>query len=261
MKKQLLLPALLFLGFAATISSCKKNDDDDAVNPSKQACTADRIITSTDSTQVTYDSENRVIKEQTFTKSGNSLEYTLYTYSSNKIVEKTYDESGDLTEEINYHLNSNKNVAYSVSGAEANVDDADTTWYTYDSNKRLTRTVTKNTTSSFLGDAITRDTSWFTYTGSNLTKIETSENGGDNVVTIFSYGSDDAKSEFLLPLNSSIQNLYGETSEKLPVSATTEAITLTYVYTFNSEGYVTRYRVNAPGNTNSYDATIVYNCK
>ena len=64
MKKQLFIPALLLAGLTA-ITSCKK-DNDDAINPSMQACKLERKITGADSTQLSYDSNDRVIKSKRF---------------------------------------------------------------------------------------------------------------------------------------------------------------------------------------------------
>src|SRR6186997_250741 len=112
MKTQILLPALLLMGFATTLTSCKKKKDDDVnpANPTIQECTVQRALTSTDSTQATYDSGNRLVKDQTFAYAGNSKGYTLYEYPSNKIISKRYNESGNLSSQIDYYLNSNSNA-------------------------------------------------------------------------------------------------------------------------------------------------------
>lgn len=218
MKKQLLLPALLLLGIAA-LTSCKK-DNDDAVNPSKQQCTLDRKIQGADSTQYTYDSDNRVIKEQTFNSSGVSQGYTLYSYSSSKITEKRYNGAGTLTSQVDYKLNGNNNAEYSVYTTDgADYDNSDTTWYTYDSGRHNTRRVTKNTTVIIGISTSTYDTTWYTYTGENLTKKEVKEDGGAIETTIYSYGSDNAYSEFLAPEATTARNLFGDYRE-LALAAT-----------------------------------------
>jgi hypothetical protein len=261
MKKVIFLPALVLVGFTALIS-CKKNNDD-AVNPSKQACTLDHSTTTGDSTQSTYDSDNRVIKQQQFNNSGSSQSYTLYTYSSGKIVEKNYDATSAMTSQVDYHLNGNNNVGYSVYTTDgSDYSSSDTTWYTYDSDKHNTRRVTKNTTSNVfpIPATITNDTTWYTYTGGNLTKKEVKTNGAATVTTVYSYGSDDAKSEFLAPESSNVTNLYGDTSAKLPTSMTQGSTTTSYVYETNSEGYATRKKEIISGVTQS-DEHFYYNCK
>lgn len=262
MKKVIFLPALVLIGFVA-ITSCKK-DNDDAVNPSKQSCTLDRKIgkapSAADSTQLSYDSDNRVTKSQRFNSTGTSQEYTLYTYSSNKITEKNYNTAGTLTSQVEYHLNGNNNAQYSVYTSDgSDYANADTTWYTYDSGKHNTRRVTKNTTVVVVPIS-TYDTTWYTYTGENLTKKEVKQNGGAIITTIYSYGSDNAYSEFLTPESSTARNLYGDYSEKLPTSMTEGSTTTSYIYEFNSEGYVTRKRAQVSGTTNS-DESYKYNCK
>ncbi|HSY61024.1 MAG TPA: hypothetical protein VK796_04065 [Cytophaga sp.] len=258
MKKQILLPALLLLGVTAIIS-CKKNNDD-AVNPSKQACTLNYQTTSADSSQATFDSDNRIIKLQRFNNAGSSQDYTLYTYSSSKIVEKNYDQTSALTSQVDYHLNSNNNVSYSVYTTDgSDYASSDTTWYTYDSGKHNTRRVTKNTTVVILPTS-TYDTTWYTYTGENLTKKEVKTNGAAVVTTVYSYGSNDAKSEFLAPESSYVTNLYGDVSSQLPSSTTEGSTTTSYVYEFNSEGYVTRKKEVQSAVTQS-DIHYTYNCK
>ncbi|WP_018343776.1 hypothetical protein [Cytophaga aurantiaca] len=257
MKTQIFLSALVLFGFTA-LTSCKK-DTDDAVHPA-QACTLNHQTTSADSSQATYDSDNRIIKLQRFNNAGSSQEYTLYTYSSSKIVEKNYDGSSALTSQVDYHLNSNNNVAYSVysiNGVDYN--SADTTWYTYDSGKHNTRRVTKNTTVVVL-PVSTYDTTWYTYTGENLTKKEVKINNGTTTTTVYSYGSDDAKSEFLAPESSIVANLYGDVSDKLPASTTEGSTTTSYIYESNSEGYTTRKKELISGVTQS-DVHYTYNCK
>lgn len=258
MKKHIFLPALLLMGITA-ITSCKK-DNDDAVNPSKQACTLDHKTTSADSIQSTYDSENRVIKQQQFNNTGGSQSYTLYTYSSSKIVEKNYNISGTLTSQIDYYLNANNNAQYSVYTTDgSNYTNADTTWYTYDSGRHNTRRVTKHTTVVVVPFS-TYDTTWYTYTGENLTKKEVKTNIGSVETTVYSYGSDNAFSEFLAPESSIARNLYGDYSDKLPTSKTEGSTTTSYVYEFNSEGYVTRKKEVEAGITQR-DDRYYYNCK
>lgn len=266
MKKQFLLPAVLVLGLATTLTSCKK-DNDDAVTPSVQQCSVDYVLNDDDSVKVTYDSQNRIEKEQTFSKSTkNSQDYTLYEYSSGKIVEKMYDADGDIQSEVNYHLNANDNVEYSVAfdkdaSGNNDVDNSDTTWYTYDSDRRVTTTITNNRTDYVITQTVSRDTSWFSYSNGNLTKVENKVGNGAKVTTIYSYGSDDAKSEFLVPMpgDASIRNIYGNTSDKLPTDMTAPGTTINYAYQFNSEGYATRVDVTAAGVSNRTD--IYYNCK
>ncbi|MGN6645874.1 MAG: hypothetical protein ACTHJT_05020 [Cytophaga sp.] len=261
MKKQFLLPALLLIGFTSALTSCKK-DKDDALSPSMQACKVDYATTNADSTQLTYDSEGRVTKEQTFNKSSNSQGYTLYSYAAHKITEKEYDENGNQTSQTDYYLNSNNNAGYSVYIEDGDTDNADTTWYSYDANKHNTRQVTKNTTTIVGISSSTYDTTWYTYSGNNLTKSEEKINGGDLETTVYSYGSDDAKTQFLAPGQnySPVLGLYGETSDQLPTSATIGSTTVTYVYEFNSQGYVTRYKVVNSGVTQN-DIHFTYDCK
>lgn len=258
MKKQIFLSAALVALSLASLTSCKK-DNDDAVNPTKQTCTLDRKIAGTDSTQLSYDSDNRVTKKQRFS-AGASQEYTLYTYSSNKIVEKNYNASGTLTSQVDYKLNGNNNAEYSVYTTDvSDYSNADTTWYTYDSGKHNTRRVTKNTT-VIIAPISTYDTTWYTYTGENLTKKEVKTNNAAIVTTVYSYGSDNAYSEFLAPESSTARNLYGDYSEKLPISKTEGSTTTSYVYEFNSEGYATRKKEVVAAATNS-DERYNYNCK
>lgn len=263
MKKQFLLPALVLFGFTA-LTSCKK-DNDDAVNPSVTACKVDYAITTvgtvTDSTKLTFDSQNRVIKEHTY-NNNTSTGYTLYEYSSNKIVQKDYDATSTLVSQTEYRLNSNNNVSYSVLIEGGDTDNADTTWYNYNAEKNNTRRVTKNTT-SFLGvSTSTYDTTWYTYTAGNLTKLEEKEGNGPKQTTVFDYGSNDAKSEFLAPEQdySFLENIYGDNSKKLPTSVTTGSDTYTFVYQFNSDGYATQYKV-MDGATTLSNNRFVYNCK
>ena len=266
MKKQLLLPALLLLGFTTVITSCKKKKDDDVTpnptNPVVQTCTVERAITSTDSTQVTYDSNNRLIKDQTFNSTG-SLRYALYTYSPGKIVEQQYNQSGELYKQTDYHLNSNNVASYSVYIEDGDIENSDTTWYLYDGSNHNIRRATKNTsTIPIIGTkTATYDTTWYTYTGDNLTKIVDRNDDGDIETTVYSYGNDDAKSKFLSPgqEDSGIIGLFGNTSAKLPVSETSGSNTTKYDYTFNNEGYVTRYQEVTPTSTNI--TRYVYNCK
>ncbi len=259
MKKQFLLPALLLAGLAA-LTSCKK-DKDDPLTPNTDACKIDYITTSADSTQLTYDSEGRVTKEQSFNNADNSQGYTLYTYASNKITEKEYDENGDETSFIEYHLNGANNADYSVS-IEDDADNNDTTWYQYDGNRRNTRRVTKNTTKIIGISTSTYDTTWYTYSGNNLTKVEEKINDGAVETTVYSYGSNEAKTQVLAPGQdySPVLGLYGDVSNQLPTSATMGSTTVTYVYEFNSQGYVTRYKVVNSGVTQS-DAHFTYDCK
>jgi len=262
MKKHFLLPALLLVGLTTTLTSCKKNKDD-AVAPAVEACQIDYATTTLDSTKITYDSQNRVIKEETFNNSDDSEGSLTYTYSSNKIVEDEYDESGDLISKTEYHLNSNNNASYSVYVEDGNTDAADTTWYLYDSNKHNTRRVTKHTT-PIIGDAAIRtyDTTWYTYTGGNLSKVEVKEAGEDIQTTSYTYGSDDAKTQVFAPGQdySHVAGLYGNPSEKLPTSATVGTTNVSYIYEFNDKGYVTRYKVVSSAVTQS-DIYLKYYCK
>jgi len=260
MKKHFLLPALLLVGLTTTLTSCKKNKDD-AVNPSIEACKVDYATTSGDSTQITYDAGNRVVKEESFNNSDISQGYTIYTYSSNKIVEDEY-EGGDLISKTEYYLNSNNNASYSVYVEDGNTDAADTTWYTYDSQKHNTRRVTVHTTPVVGNLAIrTRDTVWYTYSGANLSKVEEKVQDEDVQTTTYSYGSDDAKTQILAPGQeySHVLGLFGNPSEKLPVSATMGAASVTYVYEFNDKGYVTRYKVMT-GGVPQEDVRFRYKC-
>ncbi len=267
MKKQFLLPAVLLVGLATTLTSCKK-DNDDAVTPSKQACSVDYILNDDDSLKVTYDGQNRIEKEEVFSKATkNTKGYTLYEYSSGKIVEKSYDADGDIESEINYHLNANDNVEYSVAfdkdaSGNNDFDNADTTWYKYDSDRRVERTITHDRTDFVITQALSRDTTWFSYSSGNLTKVESKIGNGAKATTIYSYGSDDAKSEFLVPMpgDATIRNIYGNTSDKLQTSMTEGGTTVSYAYQFNSEGYATRVDASpAAGINNRTD--IYYNCK
>jgi hypothetical protein len=266
MKKQFLLPAVLLVGFATTLTSCKK-DNDDAVTPSKQECMIDHATTYTaagtrvDSAKLTYDSDSRIIKEQTFNNAGQSTDYTLYTYSSSEIVAKDYDQNGDQTTETKYQLNSNNNAIREVVIEDGNQNTADTTWYSYNSNKQVTRSVTKHTTVVIVPVA-SYDTTWYTYSGGNLTKEETKTSNGDVSTTIYAYGSDDAKTEFFTPGPNltSVRNLFGDTSDKLPTSMTADGVTTTYNYTFNGEGYVTRLEPRVSG-TSQGRIDFSYNCK
>jgi len=264
MKKHFLLPAVLLLGFTTAVTSCKKKKDDDVnpTNPTPQACTVDRARTNSDSTQATYDSNNRIIKYQTFNNSGNSDNFILYTYNSNSIVQKNYDNNGDLTAETDYYLNSNSNVSYSVHIEDGDTDNADTTWYSYDGSNHNIRRATKNT-SAVIGDLknTTYDTTWYTYSGDNLSKIDKRNDNGDMETTIYSYGTADAKSKFLVPgQDAGILGLFGNTSAKLPVSATSGSTTRSYFYQFNQEGYVTRYQIVNSAVTEK-DIRYTYNCK
>ena len=265
MKKQILLPALLLLGFTTVITSCKKKKDDDVspnpTNPVAQTCMVDRVLTSTDSTQLTYDSNNRLIKDQTFDNSG-SKRYALYTYSPGKIVEQQYNQSGELFAQTDYHLNSNSHASYSVYTEGGDTENADTTWYMYDGSNHNTRRATKTTTTiPVVGTKVsTYDTTWYTYSGDNLTKIVNRNNAGDIETTIYSYGNADAKSKFLSPgQDSGIIGLFGNTSNKLPISETSGSTTITYEYAFNGDGYVTRYQETEGSSTDV--SRFVYNCK
>lgn len=265
MKTKFLLPALLFLGFATAITSCKKKKDDDVTptNPIIPACTVQRALTSNDSTEATYDSGNRLVKDQTFTRAGNSKGYTLYEYPSNKIIAKRYNESGNLSSQTDYYLNSSNNASYSVKVEEGDTDNADTTWYVYDGSNHNTRRVVKNTSTVPIVNikTSTYDTTWYTYSGDNLSKIETRLDNGDVVTTIYSYGSVDAKSKFLVPgQDSGVLGLFGKTSAKLPVSATSGSTTYSYNYSYNLAGYVTHYQVIKSGVLEN-DTRYVYMCK
>lgn len=269
MKKQFLVPALLLVGLATTLTSCKK-DNDDAVNPSPQGCLVDRVTTPTaagDSIQYSYDSENRVKKIQAFDKSGNSQGSTVYTYTSNKIVEANYDADNTVTDKVTYFLNSNNNVDYSVAvmkdaSGEDDLNNADTTWYSYNGDKQNTMRATRNITTNILGITTSSyDTTRYTYSsGGNLNKVEESINGAEPTTTVYSYGSDDAKNELFTPESSEIRNLYGDSSKKLPISKSQNGSTLLYVYTFNSEGYPTRYEIKN-GATTQETYNISYDCK
>lgn len=260
MKKRIFLPTMLLLGFTAFMS-CKKNNDD-AVHPSPTGCNVDYATTATDSTQLSYDSQGRLGKEQTFNNSNHSTGYTLYSYQTGKIIQKDYNAAGALTSQTDYYLNSNDNASYSVYIEDGDTDNSDTTWYTYNSDKNNTRRVTKNTTSILSIPTYTYDTTWYTYTAGNLTKMEKSINGGSVETTYYSYGSDDAKSEFLAPEQdyAFLQNIYGDNSDKLPVGMTTGSTHYTYVYDLTSEGYVKRYRIMDGGTTVS-DNHFTYNCR
>lgn len=271
MKKRILLPALLLLGSTLIMTSCKKKKDDDVSptnptnpnNPGVPTCVVERAITNIDSTQVTYDSNNRLIKDQTFNNSGGSEGYTLYTYSSSKIIEQEYDENGDLFAQTDYYLNANSNAGYSVHVEDGDTENADTTWYTYDSAKHNVRRATKNTsTIPIIGTkTASYDTTWYTYTGDNLTKIVNRNDAGDIETTIYSYGTTDAKSKFLAPgQDTGILGLYGSTSSKLPVSATMGSNTFTFDYVLNAEGYVTRYQITPAGAAPNI-TRFVYTCK
>lgn len=265
MKKQFLLPAVLLVGFATTLTSCKK-DNDDAVTPSKQACSVEYILNADDSLKVSYDSQERISKEEIFSKSsGNSQAYVTYDYSSGKIVEKTY-VGGDIQSEVNYHLNANDNVEYSVAfdkdaSGNNDFDNADTTWYLYDSERHVTRTITHDRTDFIITQGLSKDTSWFTYSGGNLTKEERKIGNAASTTSFYTYGNNDATSEFLVPMpgDASIRNIYGKTSQKLPIAKASGGTTVTYGYTFNSEGYVTRVDETTSGANNRTD--IYYNCK
>ncbi|WP_299251447.1 hypothetical protein [uncultured Cytophaga sp.] len=261
MKKQFLLPALILSGIVA-FTSCKKKDNDNAVNPSIQTCMVNYATNGNDSIKVTYDNQNRVTKYQLFDKSNNdSKSYSLFTYTTNKIIEKQYDDNSEFTNEINYYLNANQNVGYSMSYDGSNVNEADTTWYTYNANQQNTRRVVKNTSSIITIPIITYDTIWYTYSGNNISKVDKKIDNGNIETTVYSYGTVDAKSEFLAPEQGSvITNLYGKTSEKLPISKTEGSNTSTYVYNFNSEGYVIRAQTLNGGNVDA-DFRIAYNCK
>lgn len=264
MKKQILFPALLLLGFTTVITSCKKKKDEN-VNPTNPiaSCVVSRAITNEDSTQATYDSENRLIKDQTFGNTGASEGYSLYTYTTGKITEQSYGGDGNLDFKIDYHLNSNNHTSYSVYVEDGDTENADTTWYQYDGSNHNVRRATKSTsTVPVIGTkVITYDTTWYTYTEDNLSKIVSRNNDGDTETTVYSYGTADAKTKILVPAqHQGIVGLFGNSSSKLPVSQTQGSTTLTYDYQFNNEGYVTRYQINIPA-SNPEVVRFVYNCK
>jgi len=260
MKRQFLLSALILSGFIA-FTSCKKKKDDNAINPAVQQCMINYDTNGNDSLKVTYDSQNRVIKSQVFDKTNNnSKSYSLYTYNTNDIIEQQFDNNSVLTQKITYHLNSNKNVDYSSSYNGTN--EADTSWFTYNVNQQLTRRATKNTSINIINvTTITHDTIWYTYSGNNISKVDKKINNGNIVTTVYSYGTNDVKSNFLAPEQASIiTNLYGKTSEKLAVSKTEGSTTTTYTYTFNTNGYVTRAQLMNGGNVVA-DIHYAYNCQ
>jgi hypothetical protein len=258
MKKQFLLSALILSGFIA-FTSCKKKKDDSVIIPAIQQCMINTAVNGNDSTKVTYDSQNRVVKSQVFDKTtNNSKWYSLYTYNANNLVEQQYDNNSVLIQTITYHLNANNTVAYSNSNDGKN--ELDTTWFTYNGNQQLTRRATKNT-SIHVVNIITRDSTWYTYNGNNISQVAEKSNTGNIVTTLYSYGSMDAKSAFLAPEQGTlITNLYGKTSEKLAVSKTQGSTTTTYTYTLNTNGYVSRAQVLSGGNVVS-DFHYSYNCQ
>lgn len=265
MKKRILLPALLLMGFTIVITSCKKKKDDDVnpTNPTIPTCRVERALTSTDSTQATYDSGNRIVKDQTFTYTGDSKGYTLYEYPSNKIISKMYDNAGTLSSQTDYYLNSNSNASYSVYVEGGDTDNADTTWYTYDGSNHNIRRTTKNTSTTPIINVktATYDTTWYTYSGDNLSKIDARSDNGDVITTIYSYGSVDAKSKFLVPgQDSGVLGLFGKTSAKLPISATSGSTTYSYNYNYNLAGYVTHYQAIKSG-VLEIEARYVYMCR
>lgn len=261
MKKHLLFPALLIAGIA-TISSCKKDKDKDpdAINPAIQKCMVDYIISENDSTRSTYDSENRIIKFQTFDKTNNdSKGYLLVDYTTDKITQSGFNQNSDLIFKTEFKLNSNKNAQYAVNFDESNASNNDTTWFTYNGDQQLTRKVTKNS-QVIIFDIITYDTIWYSYTGNNLTKVESKTNDGPIETTTYSYGSDNAKTEFLAPEQYYITNLLGKASEKLPISMTEGSTTENYIYEFNSDNFVTR-AITKIGGTTEEDSRYYYTCK
>jgi hypothetical protein len=193
--------------------------------------------------------------------------FIVYPYNTNNIVEQQYDKNSVLIQTITYHLNANNTAAYSNSNDGKN--EADTTWFTYNGNQQLTRRATKNSSINVVNatviTTITHDTIWYTYSGNNILQVAEKSNNGNIATTIYSYGTDDAKSDFLAPEQGTlITNLYGKPSQKLPVSktqGTTTTTTTTYTYTFNPNGYVTRAQQILSGGNVVSDTHYSYNCQ
>ena len=190
--KNKLLTALILLFF---ISACKKDEDtiDNSPIPQK-GCFINTVVSGTDKTVYTYDTENRVIKIEAF--EANVLDYyETFTYTSTNVTIKFFEGNGtadgqQVAEMQNGRINKSVYTeSYTSNGFT--YTDTQTEIFDYNSAGFLVKSTedSKTTTNKPNTPATTSSgTITFTYLNDNLTQIANSyQSSSTNYTSTLNY--------------------------------------------------------------------------
>ena len=173
--KSLKFFAFVIVSLALTTTSCKKTDDNnDDDDPVKKTCYINKINYGDEYSLLTYNSNHQVIKIASYDSLGNYLDsYTEITYANGKISElKNYD-SGTYDSKIVYHYASNgiADSAYQWSDEGNGLELQGTFFLTY-TGDNLTKI---ESIKYFVGQAVVVGKIEYVYDAGNATSMSTYE--------------------------------------------------------------------------------------
>jgi uncharacterized surface protein with fasciclin (FAS1) repeats len=250
----------------------------DVINNPKKVCLISKVIYVSDTSYVinSYDSQNRLVKEEEYYK-GKLDEWYTYTYSPNQIVLKIYEDNV-LEEQVTYALVNGLVTSSTMTEKDTIRQNnqnyirtyVSTTTYQHNSEGFLTKMFQSETSTSTepgYGSVTRKDTTSYTYRNGNLVQEVRSSPLNGKTTTTYEYYLDKPNS-----LSSGDEEFFLTKPNKNPLKKSTRINSYqggtytditSYTYEYNAENLITKRTESygTPPNSYTYVTNYEYNCK